>query len=123
MRFKIDESLPPESSTIFRNNGYDALTVWDQGLQGRSDAQLVSVCREERRTLVTLDLDFSDIRAYPPNQYPGLIVMRLSSQSRTHVLRVLRNLVPILSKEPLEGRLWIVDDATVRIHGEGEESS
>ena len=118
MRFKIDENLPPESSAMLRDDGYDALTVWDQGLQGRSDIQIASVCREEQRTLITLDLDFADIRTFPPHQYAGLIVMRLNNQSRIAVLRVLRRLLPILRKERIEGRLWIVDESTVRIHGE-----
>lgn len=121
MRFKIDENLPPESSTILQNNGHDALTVWDQNLQGRPDAQIASVCLKEQRTFITLDLDFADIRAYPPDQYPGLIVMRLSNQSRAHVLRLLQGLLPILGKERIEGRLWVVDETTVRIHGEGED--
>lgn len=105
MRFKIDENLPPESALFLRNNGHDALTVWDQELQGHSDTQIISVCQAEQRTLVTLDLDFADIRAYPPDHYAGIIVMRLKSQSRSHVLRILQNLLPILAKEPLKGRL------------------
>jgi len=123
VRFKIDENLPPESAVLLRNNGHDALTVWDQGLQGHSDTRIISVCQDEQRTLVTLDLDFADIRAYPPDHYAGIIVMRLGSQNRSHVLHILQNLLPVLAKEPLKGRLWIVDDAAVRIHGEGKELS
>ncbi|CUS33345.1 DUF5615 family PIN-like protein [Candidatus Nitrospira nitrificans] len=120
MRFKLDENLPPDASTLLINNGHDALTIWDQGLQGRPDSQIASVCQEERRTLITLDLDFADIRAYPPDRYAGIVVMRLSNQSRAHVLSTLQRLLPILNKERIENRLWIIDEATVRIHGEGE---
>lgn len=117
MRFKIDENLPPEASTLLRNHGHDACTVWDQGLQGQPDVSIAAICQKENRTFITLDLDFADIRTYPPDQYSGLIVMRLSSQSRTHVLQVLQNLISILSQESIEGRLWIVDETAVRIHG------
>ena len=117
MRFKIDENLPPEASALLRNNGHDALTVWDQGLQGRADNHIASVCQSEKRAFMTLDLDFADIRTYPPDQYSGLIVLRLSSQSRAHVLRILQNLISILSQESVGGRLWIVDETAVRIHG------
>jgi predicted nuclease of predicted toxin-antitoxin system len=122
VRFKIDENLPPEASILLRKSGHDSLTVWDQGLQGRPDTHIATVCQEERRILITLDLDFADIRTYPPNQYCGLIVMRLSNQSRTHVLRILQGLLPILKHETVEGRLWIVGDTAVRIHGEKEEA-
>lgn len=43
--------------------------------------------------------------------------MRLSSQSCTHVLHVLQNLISILSQESIEGRLWTIDETAVRIHG------
>jgi predicted nuclease of predicted toxin-antitoxin system len=120
VRFKIDENLPPEASTLLQNSGHDALTVWEQRLQGRPDLTIARVCQEEQRIFITLDLDFADIRTYPPNQYSGLIVMRLNSQSRTSVLRALQGLLPILEKERIDGHLWIVDETTVRIHGEGE---
>lgn len=120
MRFKIDENLPPDAAILLRNNGHDALTVWDQELQGRPDLQIASVCQEERRTFITLDLDFANIRTYPPDQYSGLIVMRLSDQSRVHVLRTLQGFLHVLKHETVEGRLWIVDENAVRIHG-GEE--
>ena len=118
MRFKIDENLPPEASTLLQNSGHDALTVWEQRLQGRPDLTIARVCQEEQRIFITLDLDFADIRTYPPDQYSGLIVMRLNSQSRTSVLTALERLLPILEKERIEGHLWIVDETTVRILGE-----
>jgi predicted nuclease of predicted toxin-antitoxin system len=110
VQFKIDENLPPESAALLRNNGHDALTVWAQRLQGHSDTQIISVCQDEQRTLVTLDLDFADIRAYPPDHYAGIIVMRLSSQSRSHVLRILQNLLPVLRKNRSEvgSGLWMM---------------
>lgn len=120
MRFKIDENLPPDAAILLQNNGHDALTVWDQGLQGGPDLQIASVCQEEQRIFITLDLDFADIRAYPPDRYSGLIVLRLSDQSRPHVLRTLQGLLPVLKHETVEGRLWIVDENAVRIHG-GED--
>lgn len=37
MRFKVDESLHVEVADLLRGQGRDALTVFDQGLRGRSD--------------------------------------------------------------------------------------
>jgi len=52
---------------------------------------------------VTLDLDFADIRTYPPEDYPGLIVLRLGWQDKPHVLDVFRKLLKAIGREPLEG--------------------
>jgi predicted nuclease of predicted toxin-antitoxin system len=37
MKFKIDENLPVEAAELIRNEGYDAVTVWDQNLGGAAD--------------------------------------------------------------------------------------
>jgi hypothetical protein len=41
----------------------------------------------------------------------------LTDQSRRSVLRVLKRLISLFETEPLAGRLWIVDEARVRIRG------
>jgi len=115
MRFKTDENLHPEAADLFRQNGHDALTVYDQGLRGHDDGDIAAVCRCEQRALVTLDLDFSDLRVYPPAEYSGIIVLRLHDQSRPAVLRVLQRILPLFAAEPLAGNLWIVDEAQVRV--------
>jgi hypothetical protein len=33
-------------------------------------------CKREGRILLTLDLDLSDIRAYLPEEFPGILVLR-----------------------------------------------
>ncbi len=50
----------------------------DQRLVGTSDRHLSEVCKSEGRIFVTLDLDFADIRTYPPDEHPGIIVLRLA---------------------------------------------
>jgi predicted nuclease of predicted toxin-antitoxin system len=102
-----------------RQNGQDARTVFDQGLRGHGDDDVAQVCQQEGRALVTLDLDFADIRAYPPQNYSGIIVLRLVDQSRPAVLRVVQRLLPLFAVEPLAGHLWIVDDSQVRIRQGG----
>lgn len=117
MQFKVDENLPDEVAEILRQWGHDALTVNDQDLSGEIDERLAIICREENRTIITLDTGFSDIRAYPPEAYPGLIVLRLARQEKPHILAVLNRLVPFLNRETVLGRLWVVDEGGFRIRG------
>ena len=78
------------------------------------------VCRAEARALVTLDLGFGDIRAYRPQDYPGLLVLRLRLQSKAHALAAFQRAMPLLGRQPLTGRLWIIEDSQVRIRGEDQ---
>lgn len=115
MRFKLDENLSPTIVGLLTEAGHDAATVAEQGLAGSVDSDIASVCLDEGRILLTLDLDFSDVRAYPPHLYPGLIVLRLSSQSPRRQMDVVSRMLPSLSGSSLQGKLWIVDDSRIRI--------
>lgn len=115
MRFKVDENLPLEAAEALRQAGHDAATVLEQMYGGSPDAQLADLCQREGRILVTLDMDFADIRAYPPAEFPGLIVLRLRQQDKPHALEVLTRLIKLLGQEQLDRQLWIVDEKRVRI--------
>jgi len=117
MKFKVDENLPVEAAELLRQEGHETLTVSEQALSGSPDADIASACRREGRDLVTLDKGFADIRLYPPEQFPGLIVLRLDRQDRQHVLAVLGRLLSVFSSELVEGHLWIVEEERIRIRG------
>jgi predicted nuclease of predicted toxin-antitoxin system len=117
MQFKIDENLHSDAADLLRQHGHDALTVYEQGLRGGADTDIASVCRQEGRAIVTLDLDFSDIRQYPPEDHQGNIVLRLNDQSRASVLNVLGRIIPMFDAESPVGYLWIGDEHQVRIRG------
>jgi predicted nuclease of predicted toxin-antitoxin system len=120
MQFKIDENLPVEAARLLKAAGHAASTIHDQEMVGQSDPNVASVCRSEARALVTLDLDFSDIRAYPPDQYHGLIVLRPRRQAKPLVLALLERIViPLLSRESVDRCLWIVDERGARIREGG----
>ncbi len=117
MKFKVDENLPIEVAELLRQAGHDAATVLEQHLSGGADSDIALICQREERILITMDLDFSDIRGYPPAEYPGLIVLRLKQQDKYHVLDVLRHLMRVFQDEPLERHLWIVGERQIRIRG------
>jgi predicted nuclease of predicted toxin-antitoxin system len=117
MKFKIDENLPVEIAILLIEKGHNATTVYQENLNGAPDSDISIVCQKEKRTLVTLDTDFADIHAYPPQDFPGLIILRLKRQDKLHVLSVLNRLIMLLPYEPLDRHLWIVDEKRVRIRG------
>jgi predicted nuclease of predicted toxin-antitoxin system len=115
MRFKIDENLHDDVAEALRAHGHDAQTVFDEGLRGHADPEVAAAALREGRALATLDLDFGNIREYPPEHYRGLIVLRLVDQSRGHVLGVVDRVAAALDSAPLDGRLWVVSEGGIRI--------
>jgi predicted nuclease of predicted toxin-antitoxin system len=120
MKFKVDENLPVEVAKLLEDNGHNSVTLLEQNLVGEPDSRIAEVCQKEKRALITLDTDFSDIRTYSPNEFYGLIVLRLKKQDKPYVLSVVSRLINILLKEPLQHHLWIVEEERVRISG-GED--
>ena len=115
MRFKLDENLPVEAAAALRSAGQDAATAGEERLGGAANAVLLGHCRDEGRVLVTLDVDFANIRRHPPSENTGLVVLRLRRQDKASVLAALSRLLTDLPGT-LVGLLCVVDETTIRVH-------
>jgi len=116
MKFKLDENLSPSLAILFAPEGHDVHSIIEQSLSGNPDSRVIEVCRMESRCLVTFDMDFANIHAYPPSAHQGIIVLRLANQSHASAEAAVQRILPLLKSEPLAGSLWIVEDHRVRIH-------
>jgi predicted nuclease of predicted toxin-antitoxin system len=114
VKFKIDENLPVEAAMILREAGFDVETIWDETLSGAADDIVAARVRSEARVLVTLDLDFANIQAYPPAHHAGIIVLRPKTQDKPTVLAYIRKLLAILQQRSPVGELWIVQRDRIR---------
>ncbi len=99
MKFKIDDNLLVEIADLLRSAHHDATTVIDQRLRGEGDLHIIETCLREGRALVTLDLDFADVRTYPPQRFPGLMVFRVRRQDKHHLLAVFRRVTPLMERK------------------------
>ena len=115
MKFKLDENLPELVRDTLSELGHDARTVAEEGLSGAQDATVLQACVAENRILISLNLDFSDIRAYPPGSYPGIWVLRPAKQTFKAIEGLVRAGVRLSAVERVLGQLWVIDDKRVRI--------
>ena len=106
--------IPPQVSISYQRltseNSPDVhqLTIADQGwaYMGAKPANTVVAC-----------LNVDDIRAFPPSDYAGIIVLRPAVQTVKNIQRLVRQVIALLPTEPLAGHLWIVDEGQIRIRG------
>lgn len=120
MRFLIDADLPRSCSEVIRRLGHEAVDVRDVGLRTAADEEIAAYARREGLCLITADYDFSDVRAYPPQQYEGLVVLTLhASATSTYINRLLES---FLREEDvlveLAGKLAIVEPGRVRLRSD-----
>ena len=115
VRFKLDENLPRDAEALLGEASHDVQTVLEERLGGNPDPKVLDACRAENRVLITFDLDFSDIRLYPPASHSGVWVLRPHTQSIDNTLALLRGALVVLETESAQGRLWIIEPGQVRI--------
>jgi len=115
LKVKIDENLPESLVSLFAEFGHEAMTVSMEELSGYEDGDLFEIAKSEKRLFITLDLDFSDIRVFPPNTHYGIIVIRSKSNGRNTVIKMIRSLLQKTDIESLRGFLAIISDDNIRI--------
>jgi predicted nuclease of predicted toxin-antitoxin system len=112
---KLDENLSRVHVEFLRERGYEADRVHDQGLSGASDEAVWQRVCSEGRFLITLDLDFSDLRRFQPGTHPGILLVRARNNSRAAVLEALQRVVAEQPLESLRGCLAVAGETLTRI--------
>jgi predicted nuclease of predicted toxin-antitoxin system len=116
VRFFLDESLPPRLCGALQALGFECESVAATDLAGATDEAVYGRAQELSAVLLTLDLDFADVRRFP-GETP-IIVLRLHSRmtSRQIVEFATIRLVRYRSQvEELQNAIMILEPRRVRI--------
>jgi len=62
MRLKLDENLSRHLKPALIRLGHDVLTTADEGLLSHSDSEVAACAAREGRMLLSLDIEFADLR-------------------------------------------------------------
>ena len=81
MKLKLDENLSRHLKPALIGLGHDVLTAADENLLSHPDTEIAQAAKDEHRILMTLDIEFADLRKYPPGSHPGVILFRPLSLS------------------------------------------
>jgi predicted nuclease of predicted toxin-antitoxin system len=114
VKFKLDENMPSGLATRLRREGHDATGVAEEGLAGEVDSRVLKTAADEQRILMTFDLDFADIRQYPPGSHAGIVVFRLQDQRWAWLKGPVGQLLQGTNLKKLERGLAIVDETRIR---------
>ena len=114
MKVKLDENVTVAAGALLSGQGHDVDAVPSEGLTGAADVVVMRACRSDDRMLVAFDVGFGDIRAYPPDSHPGIVLLRITDQRPDSTFDVLRRFLAQHSLDDLAGTLAVVSDARIR---------
>ena len=118
MKLKLDENLGPAVAAVFTAAGTDVDTVRDEGLGGATDERVAAAALSAAHALVTLDQGFGNVLRFPPEQTPGIAVLKPPGRHSPAMLQRLATvLAAALRARTIAGRLWIVEPGRIREHG------
>lgn len=94
-KFLIDENLSPLLGDYLRERKYDAKTVREVGLKGKSDEEIIRWIQKYKRILITADLGFGEIFYLKTFGKIGVVILR----SRSQKLKSFQRLIDYLERE------------------------
>lgn len=115
MKLKLDENVDLRVVTFLRLAGHDVETVPNQGLTSAPDVELINVCRQEERCLVTADRGFGNRMRFNPSEYAGIVVIRLTSRANfTEWREAIETLILGLEQAEVFGKLWMIRQGRIQ---------
>lgn len=115
--FLVDASLPRDTASLIMAAGYHAIDVRAIGMGTAPDQEIAFYAQANGLCIITRDLDFSNIREYPPEQRSGVVVIRAPEDAgRVFVLNLVSKFLQKTEiLERLPGRLAIVSVSRIRL--------
>src|SRR5262249_25393815 len=117
MHFLLDANMPRSAADAIRAAKHECTHVRDTPLGDATDEAIAAHARAQGMTLVTRDLDFADVRTYPPEDFAGIVVLTVPDTASAALITQL--VVSFLAQSEcvaaLPGRLAIVDLARIRL--------
>jgi predicted nuclease of predicted toxin-antitoxin system len=115
MKFIADMGISPQCVLFLRGLNHDAVYALDYDLQIAPDHDILRLAREEKRVLLTHDLDFAALMASSKANLPSVIIFRLADMRPVTVNHYLTMILDQHSGALQRGAILSVREGHVRV--------
>ena len=115
MKLKLDENLSRHLKPVLTGLGHDVLTAADEDFLSRPDVEVAAGAAREGRILLSLDIEFADLRKHPPGSHPGIVLFRPASLGPLSVNRFIERFAHSTDLSALSGCVAAVEPQRIRI--------
>jgi len=101
-RFLLDENIPHSVYKYLVAKGY----IVEYVPRGAKNREVASLAKNRKFTLITRDSDFADPLLYPPEEYYGIIVLRIHPPTPRNLIKALDKALTMFSS--FKGKTLII---------------
>jgi predicted nuclease of predicted toxin-antitoxin system len=115
MNFLADMGVSMSTVFALRRLSHDVVHLRDQGLMRMEDPDIVKKAQQERRIVLTFDLDFGEIMALSGSASPSVILFRVRNQTPRVVTPRLLQVIQKCEAQLAAGAFVTVEDSGYRL--------
>jgi len=114
MRFLVDMPVSNDLAAWLVVSGHDAVNAAGIGLYRAPDSTILERARQDRRIVITADLDYPRILALTQSQGPGLILFRGGNYSEKESVECLRRALESVPTDELPHSIIVIQKDRIR---------
>jgi len=115
MKLFANENLFEPIIDYLKGFGHDVLSIRESGLSGISDDEVYQRACREKRTIITMDKDFSRIFRFPPEKCGGIVVVKIYKRTVDETVSIFKKFYKSIQEKDIKGNLVIITPEGVRI--------
>jgi len=115
MSILLDECVPRRYLRLLTGWDYSASLLSQHVALASPDTAVIALAQTLDAVLLTIDLDFSNMLDYPPQNYQGIIILRDQQTDELTVTATFKQALQDLYRDDLRGVLVIVSPNRYRI--------
>ena len=115
MQFLADMGISMRVVEWLRLQSHDVVHLRDRGLQRLPNGDIFQLALQEKRIVLTFDLDFGEILALSRGNLVSVILFRLHNTLSDHVINRLEFVLQQSSPELAQGAIVVVEESRHRI--------
>lgn len=115
MKIFVDECVYSSTTKLLRNWGHNVETVYEAGLAGREDQDLLKCATKQNQILISIDMDFSNAVRFVPSLHSGIIILKIRPTTLDNVHQILKEFLEKHREDEIHQSLVIIDKAKYRI--------
>ncbi len=109
MMIYADECVYQLTVDVLKSWGFSVITVQEAGMASYRNGDVLAYSQQESAVFLTRDKDFTDTRIYPPGNFCGIIVLKISPHNQDEIHETLHQCLSEHILEALQGKLALID--------------